>query len=320
MEDIGFGADSGPVRIHTVLSRSGRELTLQGVYGGASWWPEGYPDLDGDGDREIVLSLETGGQQALVVALQDDRLVPIRPPEGSLYYGPSAGEERGTGHANDWFVRRGQLVSYHSLEAFPLGAHFFDVPDDYRVWVWSWSLQGDWLRQLDQGVWCHRTPSPIPVPCSKEGLPRLLPQVRTTAPMDTFPGQLPPSDCGPALGVSTIRIPGGPDGASGWLVHGPGCAESAPFEVYVEVDGRWVAAEHPALPFLGVGIEETARGHNTYDSWVTERGELFSSRGPEGSARRRVWQWTLEGTELQHEPLGQVCFEPVDDPRLYGSC
>lgn len=320
-EYIGMGGESGPVRIRTTLSGSGTELAFEARYGGAFWWPEGYPDLDHDGLREIVLSLDAGDQQALVITIRDGELVPIRPPSNeSLSYGPTAGAEPGTAYANDWFVRAGRLVSYHSLEAFPLSSHFFDVPDEYRVWVWVWSLQGDWLRQLDQGVWCHRSPSQFPVPCDQGDLPDLLPAVDATEPVDAFPADLPPSECGPYGGVSPIPIPGGPDGASGRLVRGPGCAESQSFEVYVEVDGRWVAAEHPPRPFLGDGIEEVRRGHATYDTWVTATGAIFSSRTLVGSARRQVWRWTLDGTELRDEFLGRVCFEPAVHPRTYGTC
>lgn len=320
-EEIGYGGEYGPIRLTTTLS-SDRVVSMQLRRKVQSWWPEGYPDLDGDRDQEIVLAREwSAARRPVIVDLSGDELVWIIPGRHQpLTYGPSAGEEPGTAYANDWFVRRGRLVSYHSLDAFPLSSHLFNVPDEYRVWVWVWSLQGDWLRPLDQGVWCRRESSPYPVPCGTGDLPALLPTVRGTNPVDVFPGELPPTECGPASAVSTIRIPGGPDGTSGWLVVGPGCAESSAYDVYVEVDGRWVAAEHPSRPFLGTGIEETAHGHNTYDAWVTADGGLYSSRGPDGSARRRVWSWTLDGTVLRHEYLGQVCFDPVDRPRLYGTC
>lgn len=319
LEEIGYGGEYGPIRLTTTL-RSGPIVTTQLRLKVTSWWPEGYPDLDGDGDQEIVLSREWARQRPVVVDLVGDELIDLIPgAHQPLTDGPSAGAEPGTAHDNGWFVRHGRLVSYHSLEAFPLDSHHFDVPDDYRVWVWSWSLEGDWLRARDQGVWCKTGGSTYPVPCTSDDLPALLPAVGSRVSSDRFPGELPPSDCGPSE-VSTVPIPGGPGGSDGWLVIGPGCAESSSWEIYVEVDGRWVVAEHPPRPFLGEGIEETARGHDEFRAWVTEDGRLYSSLAPMGSAKRRLWQWTLDGTSLHHDYLGRVCFDPVRDPRRYGPC
>ncbi len=168
-EDIGYGGRSGPIRMTTVLSGSGERVTLEGVYGAIDWWPEGYPDLDGDGSHEIVLSREFADQRPVVIHLAGGSLeISQRRDRQPLVYGPSAGPEPGTAHDNDWFVRHGRLVSYRSVDAFPLGSHLFDVPDTYAVHQWSWTRHGDRLRATDEGVWCKVPASPYPVRCDAD--------------------------------------------------------------------------------------------------------------------------------------------------------
>lgn len=318
-EDIGYGGTYGPIRVTTVLSGSGERATLQGGYGAIDWWPEGHPDLDGDGQHEIVLSREFSDQRPVVVHLTDGRLEIIRRRDQQpLVYGPSAGPVPGTAHDNDWFVRHGRLVSYRSVGTFPLSSHSFDVPDEYAVHQWSWTRYGDYLQATDEGVWCKGVASAYPAPCGSD-LPALLPAVSGTREASTFPGELPDSECGEAR-VSTVRIPGGPDGSEGRLVRGPGCAESSEDNVYVELDGVWVAATVPSRPFLGSGVREMARGHVAFATWVTADGSIFSRRGPMRGARARAWSWTLDGTVLTPTDLGMLCFDPVRHPRRFGPC
>lgn len=321
LEDLGFGMSYGPIRITTILSGTGERITLQGSYGGLDWWPTGFPDLDNDGQREIVLSRGEGSQQrAVVVRLVDsDRFEIVKHRDKKpLVYGPTVAPGPGLAHDNDWFVRKGRLVSYRSLEGYLLESHSWDVPDKYAVRQWSWSLEGDHLRATDEGYWCKDESSEYPAPCGSV-LPVLLPAVDDRLPADRFPGELPPSECGP-YGVSPVRIPGGPGGSSGWLVLGPGCAESSAYEVYVDADGAWVAADHPRLPVLGGGVWDGDQGLEEFSTWVTAEGRLFSRRGPFDGAQKRVWEWTLDGTELHPTELGTVCFDPVTGPGRYGSC
>ena len=128
-EEIGYAGEYAPVRFVTTLSSTGRTLTPRFRLGAISWWPEGYPDLDGDGDREIVLSREFADQRPVVLDLQGDEFVWVtRRDRRPLVYGPTAATESGLAFANDWFVQRGRLVSYRSIQPFELGSHFFDVP------------------------------------------------------------------------------------------------------------------------------------------------------------------------------------------------
>lgn len=141
-------------------------------------------DLDGDGDRELVLSRDEG-VPAAVLALRDGQLAEAtRPDDPPLVTGtvPTGAGDRG--RPSYLWVAGGGLYSYLSVDDFS-GVDPVEDPTYYEVDVTRWSLDDGTMVPTAEGRQCvDKTlegSDDLPVPCEDDDEdPQLFPEAQET--------------------------------------------------------------------------------------------------------------------------------------------
>lgn len=161
---------TGPLRVETNLSSSGpTAVLLEGSDLGSTF--VGVRDMDADGDQELLVHREflsdDEGRTVTVVTLQDGKLVETTSPEQPRISDTLDAEMHGRG----WWWRGGVLHTYRSTDPFGTDGHDVSFPEEFKVQVWAWSLDGAELSAEPVGEWCKGNSGfegSDPVPCDAD--------------------------------------------------------------------------------------------------------------------------------------------------------
>lgn len=293
-----------------------------------------------DGKDALVLGGASDGSVTVMMKGLDTPTLPE--PDGQPF---SQGLHDGV--LTDVWTEDGRLFSSVSHEG---GYRAGDIPGDYRVQVYEWTVGADAVVRKEQLADRCVVRGNDPAPCI-EG-PKFYP-----GPADpihygqSFVGSTDQGDVRVSLEGSdgeeveagdvrlVVALPDGSEVAADvpagyrptvdralldlddtWGVHVSQGMGDSPFTttLYVFRNGGLEILE----PNAGAPFQNGGEGGETVVNWINEDGEIFSRRGQGelDSTRHETWQWRYVGGELVPESVGTWCFDWFANPTTWAPC